>query len=68
MFWAICHVEGRREICAGFWWGNMKERITWETPMCGWEDNNIDCPKPVLWRMGIRSVVLLDRNVMVREK
>ena len=65
---ALCHVEGRREIRRGFWWGNMKERTTWKTRRCGWEDNIIDCPKPVLWSIRIWSVVLLHRNVVVREK
>jgi hypothetical protein len=65
---AMGHVEGRKEIHTGFWWGNLKERTTWKTPRCGWEDNIIDCPKPVLWSTGIQSVVLLCRNVVVREK
>ena len=60
--------RGRREIHTGFWWGNMKERTTLKTPRCGWENNVIGCPKPVPCSMGIQSVVLLNRNVMVREK
>jgi len=28
------HVWGRREVCTGFWWGNLRER-----PRCRWEDN-----------------------------
>jgi len=48
MYRPMCYVEGRREIHTGFLWGNMKERTSWKTPRCGWEDNIIDCPKPGL--------------------
>jgi hypothetical protein len=26
------HVWGRREVCTGCWWGNLKERSHWGDP------------------------------------
>jgi hypothetical protein len=46
----------------------MKERTTWMTPRCGWEDNVFDWPMLMLWGMGIWYVVLLHRDLVVREK
>jgi hypothetical protein len=23
---------GRREVCTGFWWGNLRERVKWGDP------------------------------------
>jgi len=32
MGWACRgHVGERRGIYAGFWWGNLRERVTWKT-------------------------------------
>jgi hypothetical protein len=30
---------GKREVCTGFWWGNLRERDLWGDPRRRWEDN-----------------------------
>ena len=32
------HVWKKGEVCTRFWWGNLRERDTWETRR-RWEDN-----------------------------
>jgi hypothetical protein len=30
--YAICRIWGRREVCTGSWWGNLRERRHWGDP------------------------------------
>jgi hypothetical protein len=60
-----CGTYGRREINAGFWWGNAKKRVHVDDIRCRWEDNiktvweNLD-----VWLRTGKSVTLFTFTVV----
>jgi hypothetical protein len=46
------HIQGRGEVCTGFWWGNLRERDHLEDPRLRWEDNiKMDLQEVEFWGM-----------------